>query len=102
MPEEAKARKGSAMSAAATWRERAKSGTSFFSKLEGQLGQLKADDQLASSLVLVVSDMQERQQLALWQQGNEAMYTQANLDARCALRHDPIVSAQLRNWWKTT
>ena len=24
------------------------------------------------------------------------------LDARCALRHDPIVSAQLRNWWKTT
>jgi len=52
--------------------------------------------------VLVVSDVQEREQLALWQQGNEAMYTQTNLDARCALRHDPIVSAQLRNWWKAT
>ena len=65
-------------------------------RLSGVLGN--ALDNPAAA-VTEVHDDDELEALALWQQGDAALYSVDNLDARAKLRHDPRVLEGLHAFW---
>ena len=52
------------------------------------------------SLTEVASEA-ERDNLEMWQQGDASFYSDKNVRARLALRHDARVEAALQLWWET-
>ena len=39
------------------------------------------------------------EELPLWQQGDEDMYNEENLQRRAALRRHPAIQEELERWW---
>lgn len=56
----------------------------------------------AEGVVTKVQTAEEVAALALWQQGDEEMYTSSNLQARASNRRHPLVVTALDVWWQAT
>ena len=48
----------------------------------------------------VVYERRRSEVVPIWQQGDMELYSEENIDRRQGLRQDPLVVAQLRNWWQ--
>ena len=55
----------------------------------------------SAKLTLEVDEEEGETPGKLWEQGDQDMYTQENLDRRYGVRHDPAVAQMLQVWWAT-
>ena len=69
--------------------------------LEAKARIMEAMRAAGEEIVTSVSSVEALAKIPYWQQGSLVLYHDDVVDARAALRHEPLVVAELQRWWFT-